>query len=614
MAKAARKPKTANILVWILIGLLVVSLMGFGIVSFTGTSGAVGTVGKEDIPVNTYFRALRDRLNQARQIGLENVPLAEISQITLQQLASEASIDNEASSIGLSVDDTVVLAALRDSEAFKGLDGRFDTSMYELALERSGMSASEYDDELRQTRSRQIILQAVAAGLSASDVYARTVVGYNFQERDIRWLELDNSFITDELPEPTDADLRSFYSDHEELFTLPETRVITYAYLLPNMLIDQVMVDEQQIVDLYNARIDEFVRPERRILERLVFLTESEAAAAKARIDNDEATFDQLLEEAGILPQDAFVGDVGKDELGEQDADAVFAIEEPGIVGPVQSNFGPALYRVIAILAERNDSIDDARGTIERQLALQQAESQINSSIETYSDLLAGGASIEELAAETAMQLATVDFNESAGGQVVSDQEFRRAALQATEFSFSEILLLNGGGVFALRLDRLVPPTLQDFSTVRDQVVNAWREDFTLQAKRRVGEEYKSALEAGTPFSEIGLLDANFVPGILRGNPIAGAPAGTVEEAFNLQQGEVAIVDDGRVVVLVRLEAVRDADFSTDNIQGISQYVNSQFAQTAAEDLIILYATQLIADAGFRIDQAAINTVHSYLQ
>jgi hypothetical protein len=60
------KGKSSNIFVWILMGLLIVGLAGFGATNFGGTITSVGRVGDTEIEVNTYARALEQEL---RAIG-----------------------------------------------------------------------------------------------------------------------------------------------------------------------------------------------------------------------------------------------------------------------------------------------------------------------------------------------------------------------------------------------------------------------------------------------------------------------------------------------------------------------------------------------------------------
>ncbi|MFH7450842.1 peptidylprolyl isomerase, partial [Pseudomonas syringae pv. tagetis] len=89
--------------------------------------------------------------------------------------------------------------------------------------------------------------------------------------------------------------------------------------------------------DLYQSRIDEFQQPERRMVERLVYPSEADAAAAKARLDAGEVSFEQLAAERGLTLTDIDLGERAEAELGAA-GPAVFALDQPGVVGPVQTD------------------------------------------------------------------------------------------------------------------------------------------------------------------------------------------------------------------------------------------------------------------------------------
>jgi len=90
------------------------------------------------------------------------------------------------------------------------------------------------------------------------------------------------------------------------------------------MIQDSLTVDEASLRTLYDERINEFVRPERRLVERLVYLDQDAADAAAARLAADEVDFDALVAERGLSLADIDMGDVLPSDLGAA-ADAVCA-------------------------------------------------------------------------------------------------------------------------------------------------------------------------------------------------------------------------------------------------------------------------------------------------
>jgi peptidyl-prolyl cis-trans isomerase D len=247
------------------------------------------------------------------------------------------------------------------------------------------------------------------SAVAAPDTYVTTLLGYLQEQRDVTWARVTPENLTDPLPEPTEDELQAYYEANEAAFTLGETKVITYAQLTPDMLVGTVEIDAGALEAAYQERIDDFVQPERRLVERLVFPTEAEAAQAKAAIDAGETTFDALVEERGLTLEDIDMGEATVESLEGAGA-AIFALTEPGVAGPLPSALGPALFRMNAILSAQEIPLEEAEEILRGELAADRARRVIDESVSQIDDLLAGGATLEDLAAETEMELGQIDW------------------------------------------------------------------------------------------------------------------------------------------------------------------------------------------------------------
>ncbi|MFD1809426.1 peptidyl-prolyl cis-trans isomerase [Gemmobacter lanyuensis] len=123
-------------------------------------------------------------------------------------------------------------------------------------------------------------------------------------------------------------------------------------------------------------------------MERLVFASEDEAKAAKARLDAGES-FDALVEERGLKLMDIDLGDVSKAELGAA-GDGVFALTAPGVAGPLPSDLGPALYRMNAVLAAQETTFEQAKADLTTEYQMDAARRAIADKVEAIDDALAG--------------------------------------------------------------------------------------------------------------------------------------------------------------------------------------------------------------------------------
>lgn len=617
---AKQKSKTSNIIVWALLGLLIVALAGFGVDSFGGSVRSIGKVGDREIRAQDYFVALQQAVRaegerrgqpisfqQAREIGLD--------QQVLSQLVTRAALENETMRRNISIGDDLVREEILAIPAFRGLDGEFDREAYRFGLQQQGLSESEFEEQLRFEVARAILQSAVAAGSPAPATFVDTVFGHARERRSFTALRLDPSDLAQPLPEASDADLQAQYEATPEAYTLPEARAITYAWIVPAMLMDTIEVDDVALRELYDTRAAEFIRPERRLVERLIFPTETAAQEARDRIEAGEADFDAIAAERGFDLDDIDMGDVTEADLGAA-GPAVFALDGPGVTGPHDTPFGPALFRMNAVLAAQITSFEDALPELRDELAQDRARRVIADQIDLFEDLLAGGAELEELAETTDMVLGQIDFREDTREGIAAYTGFREAARAAREGAFPEIKVLDDGGLFALRLDRIVPPQLQPFDDVVVQVIEDWADAETERRLTAQAEDVRAALETGADPDGFGL-SIEAVEGVQREGFVQGLPRSLIGAAFAMQEGEVRVhaatdPDTGAPVVFVLLlDAVLAAETDTAEARMIIDSFSASVSQSVAADLFAYFARRLETEATVQINDGAVQAVHA---
>lgn len=616
MAVKGAKGRTGKMVVWVIVGLLVVGLAGFGATNFGGSVRSIGSVGDTEIPLTTYARALQQELRAISQQTGQTLTFAEaqsfgLDRSVLRRVVAEAALDDEADRLGLSVGDAQVLREIQAIPAFQGVDGGFDREAYEFTLDRSGFDVAEFEEQVRDETARSLLQAAVASGVATPEGYVDTLFDYAREGRDFAWTQLTRDDLESEVRDPTLDEVQAFYDENPNLFELPGARVVTYAWITPDMLLDTIEVDEGALREAYDRRRAEYVRPERRLVERLVFADESAAQAAAEAIAAGETDFDTLVEERDLTLEDVDLGEVTRDELGTA-GEAVFALDEPGVAGPAESPLGPALYRVNAILAPQETPFEAARDELRSELAADRARRAIDAMIDDVDDRLAAGATLEDVAAETDLQVETIELRPDSEAPIAGYEAFREAAAEAGEGDFPEVRRLEDGGIFALRLDRVEPPRVPPLDEVRAEVVQAWQ---AAQAADRLRERAQAAalqLEAGAPPDEAGL-ELTEVEGALRDGFVEGLPGAALTAVFEMEPGEVRVVDAAAGPVVVLLRGIVPADQTTQEPEQVKAAFASQTAQTISTDLLDAFTRAVEADAGISLDQSAINAVHTQL-
>lgn len=634
------RTKGKSTIVWILMGLLLLGLGGFGVTSFTGGSSEIGAVGETEIDAQSYARALQGEVdNISRQTGqritMEQARAMGLTQAVQAQLFNAAALAEEARLAGVSVGDRAVADAITTAQAFQG-PGGFDRAAYTETLRRQGMTEERFERDVRSDLARTILQAAVVSGVSAPKVQAEQTAGWQLEKRDISWVELTATDLAGPVNPANDEILTAWHQANADRFTAPEIRKISYVWMTPDMLADTVELDETALRELYDAKAAEYIQPARRLVGRLVFENTDAAAAAKARLDAGEVNFEQLATERGLTLADTDLGEKTEAELGAAGA-PVFAATDNGVVGPVDTDLGPALFAVNAILDPVNVSFEEALPDLRAEAAADRARRLIADQAPAVEDLLAGGATLEQVAEETGAEFGQIDWTatlEAAPGEIGGYPSFREHAAAVTDRDFPELFELEDGGVFALRLDEVVPPTLIPFEDVREKVAADWAEGEAHRQLVALAEERKLQVVSETipPMPSVDGPEAAETAdgaaaeapapqpaapawtqevGLLRDGYLETAPPSLIGEAFKLAEGETEIVDDGKRVALVRVDRIEPADLSDEAATEILDHARTRLEQSLQFDMFDYYSRAVQAQNGVTLNPAGIAAVES---
>ncbi|MEI4233832.1 peptidylprolyl isomerase [Roseovarius sp. D22-M7] len=598
---------------WVLMVLLIIGLAGFGATNLGGRVTSIGSVGDAQIEANTYARALRNEIQALEAQRGESVTFSEaraegLDRQVLSRLVSRAALEHETARLGISVGDETLRDEILSMDAFSGLDGSFDREAYAFALERAGLNEAEFEADMRAETASTLLQAATWSGIRVPPVYVDTIMRYLGERRDVTYTTLDRSDLETGLPVPSEGDLRAFHEENSAQFTTPETKSITYAWVTPEMLLDTIEVDEDMLRRAYEERTQEFNQPERRLVERLVFSDEEAAEEAKARVD-DGIAFETLVEDRGLDLADVDLGDVSAQDLGAA-SDAVFSAEPGSVVGPVDTDLGPALFRVNAVLDAQVTPFEDARPQLRDTLALDRARRRIETMSEEVDNLLAGGATLEDVARETDLDLGEIDWHPGMTEGIAGYTDFREAARAVTADDYPQVERMQEGGIFALRLDGTHDPRLQPLDAVRDAVIAGWREEATVDALRDQLAPQLDDLRGGDSFADLGL-EATEVIDLTRRGYRDDVPEGFVDTVFDMDEGAVETLTGAGRVTVMRLDAIKPPASDNPDLARLRSTLRDQAANSLGQDMFQILANDIRDRAGVTIDQAAINAVHA---
>ena len=601
------KTSVSKIFVWILLGFLFVGLIGFGTGNLSGNIKTIGKIGETEITVNQYVRALQTELrNTSQQFGqqltLQQLQAFGIQQQVLARLVTDKLLENEASKLLLSVDDKTVRDNIVSLSVFKGPDGSFNQEAYNYALENAGYTSTEFEEEIRAETARNIVSQSILSGNMTNKIQAELLASFMLEERSFNITILKPENISFTVENPSIEQLENFLETNVDKYTVPESKAVTYAVLQPKMLINTVESNDGILTKLYNEKKQQYNKPEQRTLERLSFLNMDEANSVMSKMKKSLTDFDKLLSDRNLSNEDVVYGTFTQEQLLEGKKQ-VFAGDIDEVVGPIETDLGPAIFRIREIIPAKTTSFDEAKPELEKEYKLSEAIKLIDKKIEGAQNLLAAGGTLEELQEEKGFSVENILFNSEANIPILENKIFLDTVQTAKVSDFPEIKELPNGGLFALRVDQIVDSRKKDINEIRSELTNAWQKQ---ELQNKLNETAEDMLSKNQYKGKI----INF-NSISRDENLPDLPTDLVAEAFNLSTGEGTVISGNDKSFILRLKSISSADLSSDTAKLLVSQLKNQLNNSLSADLFESFANMARVNSKLDLNEQALTAVHS---
>ena len=611
-----KKSATSKLAVWVIVGLLMFGMIGFGAASFNGTQRSLGSVGDKTVSITSYSNALQSETNRfqeqlGRALTQQEIQTIGLDQQALNRVINTRALDQLVTNLGLSASDERVRAQVVEIPAFQGLDGQFDRVAYAEVLKRNNLKEADFETSLREDTARRLVQQAVLAGINMPSAYSEAITSYISETRDFSWARVTREDLVTGTPVATEADLVAYHTENPDQFTTPAAKTITYIWLTSDMMAETINISDEALQAAYDARSDEFIQLPSRLVERVIFSSQEEAQDAMEAIAEGAASFEQVVQDRGLTLQDVDLGDVTEAALGDAGA-MVFGLTEPGVTGLADTDLGPALFRVNAILDGNVQTFKMVQDQLRTEAALDAAIGEIAAISEEVDDLLAGGATLEDVAAETQMELGTIDWHLATKDKISSYEEFQTAAAGVTVEDFPALATLSDNGLFAIRFEADVPAVLQPLEDLRDGVSDAWVAQAMQQQLLALAEKIAPQVSLNAPLASFGLIE-NIEDDMMRSDSVDGTPPTLLFNAFETALGSATVLEDsdGVIVLIPRVEHA--ADLNNSQVKSLQNILGDRINAALAKDIFEAFGNGAREAVDVNINQTTLRSVNSNL-
>jgi peptidyl-prolyl cis-trans isomerase D len=482
-------------------------------------------VNGSEISANEVRQSYQQQLAQVeRQTNgaLSDAQRNAIKRRVLDQYVNSEALITRADDLGYRVSDADVLQAECEIPAFQ-VDGKCDTAHAVAVMRAQGRSINEIEALFR----RDVKLKQLDAALSTSSFVTPTELkqlrALTRQQREVAWLTLSaEKYAAGATPD--DASLKTYYEAHKAEYMTPETVDLRYVEISLAQLASKVSVDDAQLKAYYDEQKqktpERFTEAEQRRVSHILFpvANPKDDAAVKAKAEGilkraqAGEDFAKLAKEFSQDPGSAAQGgDLGWTERKvwvAPFADAAFSMKVDEIKGPVKTQFGYHILKLVGIKPAAVKTFDESRPELEAEYRRNEAERLFNNAQDQLADAaLQNTTDIDIVARKAGLTVLEVpSFSRIDGGgalgkvPAVIEAAFSQDVLDGRLSSMVEVE--KGRGV-VLRATNHKLPQQKPFDAVHNEVLAAWKKQRGVELAAAAAADAVKRLTAGESWDAV---------------------------------------------------------------------------------------------------------------
>tara|TARA_R110000787_G_scaffold127867_2_gene239488 strand:+ start:3184 stop:5076 length:1893 start_codon:yes stop_codon:yes gene_type:complete len=416
-----------------------------------------------------------------------------------QQLIREKVIAQHARDEGMGVAPTTLSKLLKNVEAFQ-VDGRFDRDVFEYSLRQVGHTQRTYYDSLRDG----VLISQVVSGVMGTGLVTATDLELAAelieQKRDYYYLTIPIADVLETVV-VDDSQISDYYAKNHEEFETEEQVVVDYLDLDSDDLVVEVDVDDALIREQFDAELSELAQSSRSHIEHILFsggkeTNEKRISEVQSNLKQGKSFAEMALQysdDAGSAGQGGDLGYIDPEAFPESFKDAVDGLAVGEISGPVETESGVHLIRLVARDAEKKITFEEESPRIRRQLQRQLAEQLVVEKVDRMRELAFNVESLSEVGKELNLPVKTSQPFARSGGEGIA------AFPGVVTAAFEDDVLKEGHAseVIELSPTKFMVVKLKEFLPVKTLALAAVKADIEVKLRNQAAQQIVATKGAG---------------------------------------------------------------------------------------------------------------------
>ena len=511
----------------VLLGMLAVSFVFFGIGNFNFlNAGYAAKVEDVEISVFQLENAYQNQLLQLSDFSdLPPETLRMIRSNTLERLIRDTLVDVYVSEEGYRIGDQQVADLIQSEPQFQE-DGVFKKELYYSWLDQMVLDPRIFEAQQRQGMRTSQLQRGIGATAFVTPSEYRRYLNLYAEERIVSVATFDIAALAETIV-VRDEDVQEYYDGRPDDFRAPESVDFQFIEVNRDEIAQQIEIAADVLQQYYEDNSSRFLQDEQRRASHILIpfgddeaAAEEQATALTARAQAGEPFADlaaQYSQDTGTASRGGDLGTVLQSQMPGALGDAIFAIDEGEVTGPVRTEFGFHVVKLDEIVPGGPLPLDQVRGELLQELRAQGVDDRFRALERQLADAVFDADNLQSIAESTGLEAKTATGFTRGGGEPFG-------ANQAVIETVFDPIVLNDGqisDVVEIDADRSILVQVTEYNEEQRRPLDEVRDDivFALQSERAVNiiedraRRLREALEEGRDFEDMAFqLEAAYSP------------------------------------------------------------------------------------------------------
>jgi len=629
MLNAMRSGTHSKIIKVVLFGLLAFAMLGLALLDpnaswrHLGHPNSVATIGRDSITTAEFDSLLQSAMRREQMKPQDAYRSGFPEQFLTEEINSRV-LSKAVKDLGLAVDDVTAARQLKKLLAPYVKQGLSPQEAESRILYALNLNEARLVETIKTQVGIENLMRALSAGIAAPQQMVEDATKYRFESRAGEYFTITGDE-ADKVPVPSDADLKKYYDEISDRFTLPEYRTLAILVIDRKTLGGEDAPTAESIKAWYDAHTADYAQPEKRVISQVVA---SDEATAKAVYAAASANKDLKAAAAAAKGKANYIksAEYGKDDIAVEIADKAFAGKEGTVLEPVKSPLGWHVIYVEKVKAAKPRPFEEAKADIERDMTQASSASSdaLYAKANQIEDMVAGGKTLADVAQSLGLHEKVFDKIDAKGTAATgkADMSSIPEVAKALDSGFkqpkgavSSLIETSAGSFLLVETREIVPSQQQPFEKVRADVVKSWQKEQAAksldQKSAKILERLKMGEDFATVASSLGKHVERTEMSPRREKPGSKIPHGVVPALFSLDKvGQVTVVPQENSAMILRL-ADRRLDVPQQQSKEDVEALKTMLDHSVQKDILEQYRQSLIAKYDVTINHQALAEMYA---